>query len=136
MGSRRCVDPTNRAASSPMVVSKQYRCRAVQMLGAVYNLAIPNTILKPVSRIVRRRPSLRSAGQLCCLLLALALAAHAADWIGPERQLASKIVAVTGTGAITLTVENRSSLGKRDSEVIQNGLRSALENLGVHFIRL
>jgi hypothetical protein len=117
------------------MVSKQYRCRAVQMRRAVYNLAIPNTILKPASRAIRRTPNLHRAGRLCCALVGLAMAAHAADWSGPERQLASKIFAVTGTGLVTLTVENRSSLGKRDSEVIQNGLRSALESAGVHFAR-
>jgi hypothetical protein len=102
------------------------------MRGAVYNLAIPNTILKPASRALRRTPS-RGVGELCCALLGLALAAHAVDWSGPERQLASKIVAVTGAGVITLTVEDHSSLGKRDSEVIQNGLRNTLESAGVHF---
>jgi hypothetical protein len=69
------------------------------------------------------------------LLLGLAMTARAADWSGPERQLASKIVAVTGPGAMALAVENRSSLGKRDSEIIQNGLRSALESAGVRFSR-
>lgn len=63
------------------------------------------------------------------------MAARAADWSGPERQLATKIVAVTGTAAITLTVENHSSLGKRDGEIIQNGLRSSLENAGARFAR-
>lgn len=117
------------------MVSKQYRRRALQTHGAVYNLAIPNTIPNPVSRAVRRIPSLRGVGLLCCVLAGLAMAAGAADWSGPERQLATKIVAVTGTGTITLTVENRSSLGKREGEIIQNGLRSALENAGVRFAR-
>src|SRR6202035_6109945 len=68
------------------------------------------------------------------LLLGMAFAAHAADWSGPEQQLARKIVAVTGPGAVTLTAENRSSLGKRDSEVIQNGLRSALGGVGIRLV--
>ena len=88
-----------------------------------------------MSRALRRTPSLRSVGQLCCVLVGLAMTARAVDWSGPERQLAGKIVAVTGAGAITLTVENRSSLGRRDSEVIQNGLRSALESAGIRFAR-
>ena len=88
-----------------------------------------------MSRALRRTPSLRSVGQLCCVLMGLAMTARAVDWSGPERQLAGKIVAVTGAGAITLTVENRSSLGRRDSEVIQNGLRSALESAGIRFAR-
>lgn len=114
-------------------VSKQYRRHAVEMIGAVYNLGIPNTNLKPVSRVLRRTPSLRGVGRVCCVLVGLALSAQAADWSAPERQLAGKIFAVTGTAAITLSIENRSSLGKRDSEIIQNGLRSTLESVGVRF---
>jgi len=72
---------------------------------------------------------------LFCVLLGLAVAAKAADWSGPEQQLARKIVAVTGPGTVSLTAENRSSLGKRDNEVIQNGLRSALEGLGIRCTR-
>ena len=69
------------------------------------------------------------------MLLGLANAAPAADWSGPEQQLAGKIVAVTGTAAVTLTVENRSDLGQRDREIIQNGLRSALQGLGIRFVK-
>jgi hypothetical protein len=104
------------------------------MRGAVYNLAIPNTIPSSVNRVSRSPLSPRFAVQLSFALLALAMAARATDWSGPEQQLARKIVAVTGPGAVALTVENRSSLGKRDSEIIQNGLRSALEGLGIRFV--
>jgi hypothetical protein len=61
--------------------------------------------------------------------------APAADWHLPEQQLARKIVAVTGPGAIALTVNNRSSLGQRDAEIIQNGLRGEMEALGLRFAR-
>jgi hypothetical protein len=105
------------------------------MRGAVYNLAIPNAIPNSVNRVVRPANILRMVVQLSCVLLGLALAAQAADWSGPEQQLARKIVAVTGPGAVALTVENRSSLGKRDSEIIQNGLRVALEGLGIRFVK-
>ena len=73
--------------------------------------------------------------QLSFVVLALAIATHAADWSGPEQQLARKIVAVTGPGAVALTVENRSSLGKRDSEIIQNGLRALSKGLGIRFVK-
>jgi len=49
--------------------------------------------------------------------------------------LAQKIVAVTGPGAVTLTLDNRSSLGRRDNEVIGNGLRVALEAVGLRFVK-
>jgi len=96
------------------------------MRRAVYNSAIPDCILNPVNRVLPSAPSLRLVVQIS-FVVALATAAYAADWNGPEQPLARKIVAVTGPGAIALTVENRSSLGRRDSEIVQNGLRSALE---------
>ena len=98
-------------------------------------MAIPNVISSSVSRAKRPTPSLRAAVQLSCVLLGLAISACAVDWSGPEQQLTRKIVALTGPGTVTLTVENRSSLGERDSEVIQNGLRSALERLGIRFVK-
>jgi hypothetical protein len=104
------------------------------MSTAVYNLGIPNAILNSVNRIPRTALSLRSAMQLSCVVLGLGIVAVATDWSGPEQQLAHKIVAVTGPGAVALAVENRSSLGKRDSEIVQNGLRSALEGLGLRFV--
>ncbi len=113
------------------------------MRGAVYNSAIPNAIPKvipsvipnSVSRALPLPASLRVIARLWCVILALIMAAYGVDWSGPEQQLARKILAVTGSGSIALTVENRSSLGKRDSEVIQNGLRSALEGVGMRFAR-
>jgi len=107
----------------------------LQIGGAVYNLAIPNTFLSLTNRSVRPAQIVRGVAHLCCVLLVLAVAAGAADWSVPEQQLARKIVAVTGVGAVALTVENRSSLGQRESEVIQNGLRSALEGVGIRLVK-
>lgn len=100
------------------------------MRRAVYNLAIPNIIPNLVNRAVF--PGLRATVWISCVFLGLATGARAVDWSAPEQQLARKIAAVTGAATVGLTVENRSSLGKRDSEIIQNGLRSALEGLGIH----
>jgi hypothetical protein len=108
------------------------------MREAVYNLAIPNVSANSVCRALPLTHILRVVAQLSfvlLVLLGLAIAGRAADWNGPEQQLARKIVAVTGPGAVAITVENRSSLGKRENEVIQNGLRSALEGLGIRFVR-
>ena len=87
-----------------------------------------------MSCTLRRTRSLRVAAQVCCGLLALAISATAADWSGPEQELARKIAAVSGRGTVAITVENRSTLGKRDSDVIQNGLRSALGGLGIRLV--
>jgi hypothetical protein len=103
------------------------------MRGAVYNSGIPNIILNSVNRASRAALNLLFM-PLWLVVLALASSASAVDWSGPELQLAHKIVAVTGPGAVALTVENRASLGKRDYEIIQNGLRSALGGLGLRFL--
>ena len=106
------------------------------MGAAVYNMGIPNVRANSVCRDRCPAHILRVVARLSFifLLLGLAIAARAADWNEPEQQLAHKIVAMTGPGAVALTVENRSSLSKRDNEVIQNGLRSALEGLGIRFV--
>ena len=108
------------------------------MRGAVYNSGIPNIILKPVNQF-RTAPFSRVAVQIFLQILvvciALASAARAADWSAPEQQLARRIVSVTGPGAFALTVENRSSLGRRESEIIQNGLRGALEGVGIRLVK-
>jgi hypothetical protein len=101
------------------------------MRTAVYNSAIPAAILNSVT-LTSVSTFLRAANLLFWLLLLLVLPA-AADWSTPEQELARKIVTVTGPGAIALTVENRSSLGSRDQEIVQNGLRLALGNLGIRF---
>jgi len=102
------------------------------MRRAVYNSAIPASILIPVNRALRST-SLRLA--IFFFLAVLTVPAGAVDWSVPEQELARKIVTVTGPGVIALTVENRSSLGRRDYEIIQNGLRIALGNLGIRFAK-
>ncbi len=104
------------------------------MRRAVYNSGIPNIILNSVNRASRVALNLFFFAQIWLTLFALASSASAVDWSAPEQQLAHKIVAVTGPGAVSLSVENRSSLGKRDYEIIQNGLRSVLGDLGLRFV--
>src|SRR5579862_8204088 len=103
------------------------------MRRAIYNSRIPHNCLKSVNR---------AAGSslvfplVVFLLLSMALwpiRARAADWSGPEQQLARKIVAVTGPGTVAIVFENRSSLGRRDADIVQNGLRAALEQAGIRF---
>src|SRR5260370_40135410 len=101
------------------------------MRNAVYNAAIPNM----VNRALRLAAGFCLALQILSLISALVIVVHAGDWSGPEQQLARKIVAVTGPGAVSLTLENRSSLGRRDNEVIGNGMRAALEALGLRFVK-
>jgi hypothetical protein len=101
------------------------------MGAAVYNLAILN-MAKPALRLASGLPIVTYR---LLLIVALGGLATGSDWNTPEQQLAKKVVAVTGTGTVTLTVENRSSLGKRDSEIIQNGLRSAIEGFGIRVVK-
>ena len=110
------------------------------MWQAVYNSAIPKAILKSVkggdgSKHLARllRFLFFPVATLPLTIVALTIFAHAADWNPAEQQLARKIVAVTGPGAVAVTVENRSSLGRREGDAVQNGVRFALEQLGIRF---
>ena len=103
------------------------------MRTAVYNSDIPENSLKPVNRCTLGLRALQFG--IFLLVLTASLAAGAADWSTAEQQLARKIASVTGPGTVALTVENHSSLGRRDSDVVQNGLRAALEQSGVHFVK-
>jgi len=113
-------------------VSKQYRGRKRPTGNAVYNAAIPEMANCPL----RAAPGWSWASSIpLVLLIASVLPALAVDWSVPEQELAKKIVAVTGPGAVAVTIENHSSLGKRDSDIVSNGLRAALENVGIRFVK-
>jgi hypothetical protein len=112
------------------VVSKEYRGENGTVKSAVYNSGIPNM----ANRALRVAHAFCVVLQIFLLILVSVMAAWSADWSSPEQQLARSIVAVTGPGAMALTVENRSSLGRRDSEIIGNGLRAALESAGLRFV--
>src|SRR5580658_8378042 len=93
---------------------------------AVYNSRIPHMRAWP-SRFPR-------AACLCVLMLVHLPAILASDWRAPEEQLARKIAAATGPGAVRLEVVNRSSLSRPDAETIRRGLSAQLAALGVHFV--
>jgi hypothetical protein len=58
----------------------------------------------------------------------------AENWTAPEEQLAAKIAAVTGPGAMAVEVVNRSSLRRTDVDEIRRGLLIQLAALGVRFV--
>jgi len=69
------------------------------------------------------------------ILLALVQQALATDWSSAEQELARKITASTGPGAISLEIVTRSSLSKQDTDQISLGLRGQLEALGAHTVK-
>jgi hypothetical protein len=93
---------------------------------AVYNARIPDM----------RASSSRLPRAACIFLLMLMHAPMilASDWRTPEDQLARKIAAATGPGAVALEVVNRSSLSHADVEEIRRGLVSELATLGVRLV--
>ena len=103
------------------------------MRRAVYNLDIPETCLISVNRATGFR-SLLHVVIFVVFSFGSTILIHAADWSAPEQQLARKVASVTGPGTVFLVVNNRSSLGRRDADVVQNGLRSALEQAGIRFV--
>jgi len=99
-------------------------------LHAVYNSRNPEM----------QTPFRRSRRALSRIALLLALFAGASnhalaiDWKIPEQQLAQKIIAVTGPGAVAVQVTNRSSLTKKESEDIGSGLKTLLTAAGVQIV--
>lgn len=81
-------------------------------------------------------PFLRARCVAACLfVLFSALSAGAVmDWSPSAEQLARKIVAVTGPGAVALEVSNRSSLSQSDLQTIRGQLTTALASLGIRFV--
>jgi len=90
--------------------------------GPVYNSRILEMLL--------RTPC--ACGLLLWLLLAPA--ATASQWSTTENQLAQKIAAATGPGAVSVNVVNRSSLGQAEVDEIRRGLLAELGAMGVHFV--
>jgi hypothetical protein len=95
---------------------------------AVYNLPIAE-----MSRSSPRGPS-RFLWLLPAFLLFTCCFVIASDWASAEQELARKIVAATGPGAVSVDLINRSSLSKKDSDEISRGLRAQLEGLGARTV--
>lgn len=79
----------------------------------------------------------RCAHALCLLLVSLlcySTALPGSNWTGPTRELTSKISALTGPGAVSLSVENRSSLTLGEVNGITAELRAQLEAAGMRIV--
>ena len=77
----------------------------------------------------------RSGFLFLFLWFCLIPSSFASDWTSAEQELARKISAATGPGAVSLEVVNRSSLSKKDSDEIGRGLRAQLEAAGLHTVK-
>jgi len=91
----------------------------------IYNSRIP--------KMLHRRSLWHEAWVLAVLSL-LGTFAGASEWQAPAAQLARKIAAVTGPGAVSLSVENRSSLTRASCDEVQRRLMTELGGMGVHFV--
>src|SRR5690242_7180317 len=100
--------------------------------GAVYNSRIPEMqISLPFDRVQRRLLRLALPFLLMVFPCVSDLCVFGADWNAPEQQLAQKIAAATGPGAMAFDIVNRSSLTNKDVGEINSGLRAQLNALGV-----
>jgi hypothetical protein len=68
------------------------------------------------------------------LALLLSVSAGAENWTQPAQQLAGKVAAVTGPGAVSVEVNNRSSLNKNDADAVRRILLTELAALGLRFV--
>lgn len=96
---------------------------------AVYN--------SPIAEMCSCLPgfSSRFSSLLLAFCLAMSFSGFASDWSAPEQELARKIAAATGPGAIALNVVNKSSLPKKDSDEIAQRLQALLEAAGVRTVK-
>ncbi len=76
----------------------------------------------------------RRATCFFALLLMYVPTILASDWRVPAEQLARKIAAATGPGAVALDVANKSPLSRTDAEEIRRGLTNELAALGVRLV--
>lgn len=79
----------------------------------------------------------RFARSLCLLVTLLSVIPACADtsgWSSAERELADKIAAVTGPGAVFLNFSNRSSLTQAESNTIASALRAQLGSAGLRLV--
>ena len=90
---------------------------------AVYNARILHMV---ASSTRFRRAACGFALMVMCVAMSLAT-----DWRTPEEQLARKIAAATGPGAVALDVANKSSISRAEADEIRRGLTSELATLGV-----
>ncbi len=97
----------------------------------VYNSRIAIIFLRGI--LIPSRRLFRAALLMIAAWLTVTQAL-AADWTTPETQLAGKIAAVTGPGAVVLDITNRSSLTPADFDEISRGLRNQLATLGLQFV--
>jgi hypothetical protein len=96
----------------------------------VYNPRIATLgMLNPSSRLPRAVSLL-----LIAFVLLLAPTALGADWVPPASQLAGKIAAATGPGAVALQITNRSSLTRPEVGQINLILRARLADAGLQFV--
>jgi hypothetical protein len=115
------------------VQTVQNLCSGV-MREAVYNSAILDVATNSVRHMCGPALYLRNLLRLSIVLVGLVTISFAGDWSSPEQNLARKIVAFAGPARVALVFENRSSLGKRDSDIVENGLRSAMQSVGLQFV--
>jgi hypothetical protein len=126
--------PVNGWVSKNLAYGRCARCGLpIVMSEAVVNAVDPSRIAGVL--VCRRRSSLA----WIVLLVLLAPTAWGQNWVRAETQLAAKILAVTGQGAITVEVSNRSSLGKpglgpAGANEIRRGLATQLANLGARLV--
>jgi hypothetical protein len=68
------------------------------------------------------------------LLFSLAASSAISNWSAAEMELTSKIASITGPGAVSLTIQNRSSLMQSDVNAITAELRAQFEGAGLRLV--
>jgi len=102
-------------------------------LGEIRSMRRPSRNPVYNARIRSMRIFVAVAWAGCCLVFVLlfVVVASAGDWQAPCSQLAQRIAAITGPGAVAVTIVNRSSLAPTDADDIHRRLLTELAAYGV-----
>ena len=92
------------------------------------NLQTYNPVITP-----KRKRWLRLACLMCAAHVAIT-AAWAQNFTAPQAEFAEKILALTGPGALNLSVTNRSTLRSATVDEIRRGLLTELASRGARFV--
>jgi hypothetical protein len=98
---------------------------------SAYDNAVYNSLIPHMRASASRFPRVACVFVLMLMPVVMCLAS---DWRAPEEQLARKIAAAAGPGAVSLDLVNRASISRADVEEIRRGLLSELTALGTRFV--
>ena len=119
---------------SPITPARRSRTRSLRSEERTPKAMASNGYNSRISHMKILRPRILRAACSLLILFAGVGSAAAATWTAGIQQMVRKIVAVTGPGAASIEVINRSSLSKNEVEDIRRQMLTQLAAMGLRFV--